>query len=112
MNNLWFSTIPVMASVCTSIRLLLNINPFTATFTAPTLKPNQQSLKFEILKNLFFSFALEFESIFLNLFIKMHSSESRFIIRSENILFASTHIGTFQPGHFTGWGSEGVNPCR
>ena len=25
------------------------------------------------------------------------------------MLFVCVHVGTFQPGHFTGWGSERVN---
>ena len=40
--------------------------------------------------------------------IKTHSIESRCVIGSENILFAGSSC-IFQPGHFTGWGSEGVN---
>ena len=26
-----------------------------------------------------------------------------------NMLYVGVHAGPFQPGHFTGWGSEGVN---
>ena len=39
----------------------------------------------------------------------MHSTESRCVIRPPNILSGGVYVGTFQPGHFTGWGSEGVN---
>ena len=39
----------------------------------------------------------------------MHSVESGFVIGPSNILFASLHVCTFQPGNFTGWGSEVVN---
>ena len=38
----------------------------------------------------------------------MHSIESRFVIEPSDILFAGVYVGTFQPGDFTGWGSEGV----
>ena len=34
---------------------------------------------------------------------------SRFLIIPSNILFTSVYMCTFQPGNFTGWGSEGVN---
>ena len=43
--------------------------------------------------------------------IKMHSIQSRFVIGPWNILFAGVYViyvYTFQPGNFTGWGSEGV----
>ena len=39
----------------------------------------------------------------------MNSIESRFVIGRSNILFAVVSVYTFQPGHFTGWGSDGVN---
>ena len=35
--------------------------------------------------------------------------ESRFVLGPSNILFGGVILCTFQPGHFTGWGSEGVN---
>ena len=35
----------------------------------------------------------------------MHSIECIFVI---GLLFVGMHVCTFQPGHFTGWGSEGV----
>ena len=38
----------------------------------------------------------------------MHSTESRFVIGWDSILFAGMSLCTFQPGHLTGWGSEGV----
>ena len=38
----------------------------------------------------------------------MHSTESRFVTGPSTILFASSHVCTFQPGNFTGWGSEVV----
>ena len=40
--------------------------------------------------------------------IKMHSVESRFVIGPSNILFGSVYVCTFQPGNYTGWGSEEV----
>ena len=39
----------------------------------------------------------------------MHSIESRFITGPSDILFACVYVCTFQPGNFTGWGSERVN---
>ena len=42
-------------------------------------------------------------------FVKMHSIEIIFVIGPSNILSASVYVCTFQPGNFTGWGSEGVN---
>ena len=42
--------------------------------------------------------------------MKTHSTESRCDIEAENILFAGMSVH-FQPGNFTGWGSEGVNGC-
>ena len=39
----------------------------------------------------------------------MHSVESRFVMGPSNILFAGVYVCTFQPGNFTGCGSEGVN---
>ena len=35
----------------------------------------------------------------------MHNIECIFVI---GLLFVGMHVCTFQPGHFTGWGSEGV----
>ena len=40
--------------------------------------------------------------------MKMHSIQSRFVIGPLNILFAGVYVSIFQPGNFTGWGSEGV----
>ena len=39
----------------------------------------------------------------------MHSDESRFVIGSSNTLSAGMYVCTFQPGNFTGCGSEVVN---
>ena len=42
--------------------------------------------------------------------VKTHSTESIFVIRiTKNTLFTDVYMCTFQPGHFTGWDSEGVN---
>ena len=51
-----------------------------------------------------FFFALACERIF----IKTHSTEKRFVIRPENILFFEALPCIFQTGNFTRWGSEGV----
>ena len=42
------------------------------------------------------------------IYIKMHSTESRFVIGPSNKLFDGMYVNTFQPGHLTGSGSEGV----
>ena len=39
----------------------------------------------------------------------MHSTDSRFVTGPSNTLFSGVYVYTFQPGTFTGWGSEGVN---
>ena len=41
--------------------------------------------------------------------VKMHSTESGFVIGPSDTLFAGVYVSTFQPRNFTGWGSEGVN---
>ena len=40
--------------------------------------------------------------------IKVNSMDSRLVTGPSNILFAGVHVCTFQPGKFTGWGSERV----
>ena len=40
---------------------------------------------------------------------KLHSIDNRFVTGLSNILFAGVYVFTFPPGHFTVWGSEGVN---
>ena len=42
-------------------------------------------------------------------FITMPSTESEFFIGPLSILVAGVYVCTFQPGNFTGCGSEGVN---
>ena len=42
------------------------------------------------------------------IFIQMHCIQSRCDIEPKNILFVGMSVH-FQPRHFTGWGSEGVN---
>ena len=39
----------------------------------------------------------------------MHTTESRFVAGQSAILFGGVYVCTFQPGNFTGCGSEGVN---
>ena len=41
--------------------------------------------------------------------VKMHSTESGFVIGPSDTLFAGVYVSTFQPRNFMGWGSEGVN---
>lgn len=38
----------------------------------------------------------------------MHSTDSRYVVGLENILFAGVAVH-FQPGHVRDWGGEGVN---
>jgi len=70
------------------------------------LKTTNESEKSEILKPFcLFFFALACERIF----IKTYSIESRYVIGLETILFVRASMHLFQPGNFTGSGSEGVN---
>ena len=39
---------------------------------------------------------------------KLHSIESRLVIGPSKVLFVGVHVCIFQPGNFTGCGSEGV----
>ena len=39
---------------------------------------------------------------------KMHSIDGRFVLGPSDTLFAGLYVCSFQPGNFTGWGSEGV----
>ena len=71
---------------------------------------------FSYLKNLGFSFKPFFSLLLSSAlacpcersFIKMHSTKSRCVIGMENIVCTRTHPCIFEPGNFTGWGSEGV----
>ena len=40
--------------------------------------------------------------------IEMHGTEKRFVTGPSDILFASLHMRTFQPGYFRGRGGERV----
>ena len=44
--------------------------------------------------------------------IKLHSTESRFVTGPSNSLFAGMYKRIFQPGNFTGWGSERVQEAK
>ena len=80
------------------------LNPFTAMLGAPSLE--KRPVKVRNLKSLrlFYPFAWADERIS----VKMHSVGSRFVIGPSNILSAGMYVFTFQPGNFTGFGSEGV----
>ena len=41
--------------------------------------------------------------------VKMHSTESRFVVRPSSILFPGVYVCIFQPGNFTGFGREVIN---
>ena len=43
------------------------------------------------------------------IFIKTHSTEIRWVVGPENILFAGATVHLSTGGNFTAWGSEGVN---
>ena len=79
-------------------------NPFTAMLAVLSLGKSARELP--NLKSfwLFHPFARACERNS----IKMCNIKSRFTEPS-NILLASMYVCTFQLGHFTGWGSEGVN---
>ena len=80
------------------------INPFTAMLAVSSLW--KWPMKVPNLKSLSPFFPLHM-SMWKD-YIKMHSTESRFVIGPSNILFAGVYMCTFQPINFTGWGSEGV----
>ena len=92
----------VMYTACLALHI---VNSFTAILVVLSLKkrpvkvPNLKSLR------LFSPFVWAGERIS----VKMHSVESRFVIRSSDILIAG-EVCTFQHINFTGCGSEGVNP--
>ena len=46
------------------------------------------------------------------IYITMHSVESRFVMESSNTLLGGVDVCTFDPGHFTGWGRDGVKPGK
>ena len=66
-----------------------------------SLEKNIKSAKLESLFVFFFTLACE------RIFIKTYNIESRCVIEPENILFGGMSVN-FQPGTFTGQGSEGV----
>ena len=88
-----------------AVTTIIIVNPFTAMLTVPSLgkwpikAPNLKSLRLFLLV----AWARERTSI------KMHSIKSRLVIGPSNILFGGMYVRTFQPGNFTGEGSEGVN---
>ena len=68
------------------------------------MKRTNKSAKFKPLTLLAFLFTLTRERSF----IKTRNIEIRFVTEPENILFAWVCVCNFQPGNFTGWGSEWV----
>ena len=40
--------------------------------------------------------------------MKIHGTESRFVIGSSNMLFGGVYVCNIQPGNFIGYDSEGV----
>ena len=96
----WGTSIPATNTYITD-----DINPFTAMLALQSLW--KRPIKVPNLKSLRpfppFAWARERTSA------KMHSVESRFVIGPSDILFADVYKCIFQPGNFTGWGSEGVN---
>ena len=78
------------------------LNPFTAMFASPSL--GKRPLKVPNLKLLrpLFPFVWTRKSTS----VKTRSVESRFVKGPSNMLFAGVYVNTFQPGNFTGRGSE------
>ena len=89
---------------CAWCQCSIQFNLFTAMLANVSL--GKQPIKVPNLKSLnlmpHFAWAPNSTSI------KTNSIKSRFVTGPSNILFASLHVSTFQPGNFTGWGSEGV----
>ena len=84
----------------------LILNPFAAMLAAPSLR--KRPFKVPNLKLLVAVFPIHL--IRERISIKMHSTESGFVKGPSNILFASLYVCTFQPGNFTGWGSDAGSP--
>ena len=80
-----------------------SFNPLTATLVASSLlgKRPIEIARPETIKA-FHPFARARERTC----IKMHSTESRLVTGPLSILFAGVYVSIFQPGNFTGWGSE------
>ena len=78
----------------------ITLNPFTAV-TSLEDKIKVQNLKPLSLFVFFFALALE------RIFIKIHRTERRCYRTGKYTVFV-VHPCIFQPGNFTGWGSEGV----
>ena len=106
--------VPICFSVVVLLLLFLHayiytheapqFNPFAAMLAAlslgkwPTQVPILKPLK------LFYPFAWAPKRTF----IKIHSIDSGFVTGPSNILSAGAYVCIFEPGNFTGWGSEGV----
>ena len=89
---------------CMIVEQFSGFNPFTAMLATPSLW--KLAIKMPDLKSLspfsFFTIACE------RISLKMHRTESRFVVGPSNTLFAGMCVYTFQPGNFTYWGCEGV----
>ena len=85
---------------------VLHFNPSLPCLLCHHSETTSRSTKLEIMK----APAPAFTRACERTSIKMHSIESRFVIRPSNILSAGMYVCTFQPGNFTGCGtgSEGV----
>ena len=83
----------------------MSLNPFTAMLAAPSIgKIINKSAKFETVKT-FLSPSHETRQ---SISMKMHSIETRFVAWPSNVRSGGVYVCTFQPGNFTGWGSEGL----
>ena len=78
--------------------------PLTPSLPRWYLKTTNKSAKCQILKPLF-----RFFSAIERIFIKMHTIESR-LLQAWKTYCLQVHPFIFQPGNFTGWGSERVKP--
>ena len=81
---------------------MLVFNLFAAMLA--TQKTTNKSTKFETIKFYFFPSHEHLEG-----FLSKHSVENRFVTEPSDILSGGVYVCTFQPGNFTGWGSEGVD---
>ena len=99
-----FSVSCLLACVYIYTREAPQFNPFTAMLAALSL--GKWPIKVPILKSfwLFYPLARARERTY----IQMHSAESGYVTEPSNVLSAGAYVCSFQPGNFTGWGSEGV----
>ena len=89
-------------------RIYVVINPFTAMLVAPSLgeRPTNKtkSAKSDTIK----AFSPSSNEHVKRFVSKCTVLKVRFVTGPSNVLLAGVYVYTFQPGNFTGWGSEGI----